>query len=95
MGAYILRRLLLIVPTLFGILLVNFVLVQFMPGGPIEQIIAELESQTSATDRITGGGGDGRRRRRASTAAPRACRPSSSPSSSASSASTSRPGSAS
>jgi microcin C transport system permease protein len=58
MGAYILRRLLLIVPTLFGILLVNFVLVQFMPGGPIEQVIAELESQTSATDRISGGGGD-------------------------------------
>ena len=58
MGAYILRRLLLIVPTLFGILLVNFILVQFMPGGPIEQVIAELESQTSATDRIS------RRRRR-------------------------------
>ena len=58
MGAYILRRLLLIVPTLFGILLVNFMLVQFMPGGPIEQVIAELESQTSATDRISGGGGD-------------------------------------
>ena len=58
MGAYILRRLLLIVPTLFGILLVNFILVQFMPGGPIEQVIAELESQTSATDRISGGGGD-------------------------------------
>ena len=49
---------LLIVPTLFGILLVNFLLVQFMPGGPIEQIIAELESQTSPTDRISGGGGD-------------------------------------
>jgi microcin C transport system permease protein len=58
MGAYILRRLLLIVPTLFGILLVNFILVQFMPGGPIEQVIAEIESQTSATDRISGGGGE-------------------------------------
>jgi microcin C transport system permease protein len=58
MAAYILRRLALIVPTLFGILLVNFLLVQFMPGGPIEQIIAELESQTSATDRISGGSGD-------------------------------------
>jgi microcin C transport system permease protein len=56
MGAYILRRVLLMVPTLFGILLVNFVLVQFMPGGPIEQIIAQLQDQTSATDRITGGG---------------------------------------
>lgn len=58
MGAYVLRRLLLIVPTLFGILLINFILVQFMPGGPIEQIISQLESQTSATDRISGGGGD-------------------------------------
>jgi microcin C transport system permease protein len=58
MAAYILRRLLLIVPTLFGILFVNFILVQFMPGGPVEQVIAELESQTSATDRITGAGGD-------------------------------------
>ncbi len=55
MGGYILRRLLLIVPTLFGILLINFVLTQFMPGGPIEQIIAKLEDQTSATDRISGG----------------------------------------
>jgi microcin C transport system permease protein len=58
MAAYILRRLALIVPTLFGILLVNFLLVQFMPGGPVEQVIAELESQTSPTDRISGGGGD-------------------------------------
>ena len=58
MAAYILRRLLLIVPTLLGILLVNFVLVQFMPGGPIEQIIARVEQQsTDATSRITGGGG--------------------------------------
>ncbi|MBP7001655.1 microcin C ABC transporter permease YejB [Amaricoccus sp.] len=58
MAAYVLRRLLLIVPTLFGILLVNFVLVQFMPGGPVEQVIARLESDTSATGRITGGGGE-------------------------------------
>lgn len=57
MGAYVLRRLLLIVPTLFGILLVNFVLVQFMPGGPIEQIIARVEDQAQdSTGRITGGG---------------------------------------
>lgn len=56
MAAYILRRLLLIVPTLVGILLVNFILVQFMPGGPVEQVIARLESDTSATGRITGGG---------------------------------------
>jgi microcin C transport system permease protein len=58
MSAYILRRLLLIVPTLFGILLINFILVQFMPGGPIEQIISQLEEETSALDRIAGGGAD-------------------------------------
>ena len=60
MGAYVLRRLLLIVPTLFGILLVNFVLVQFMPGGPIEQVHrpAAAGGQTRI-DRITGGGGGG------------------------------------
>lgn len=58
MAGYILRRLLLIVPTLIGILLVNFVLVQFMPGGPVEQVIARLESDTSATGRLTGGGGE-------------------------------------
>jgi microcin C transport system permease protein len=56
MGAYVLRRLILMVPTLLGILLVNFILVQFMPGGPIEQIVARLQDETSATDRITGGG---------------------------------------
>lgn len=57
MAAYLLRRLLLVVPTLFGILLVNFILIQFVPGGPIEQIVARLEGDASATDRITGGGG--------------------------------------
>ncbi len=59
MGAYILRRLLLIIPTLFGILLINFLLVQFMPGGPIEQIISQLEQESSALDRIAGGGDAG------------------------------------
>src|SRR5690554_4969059 len=58
MGAYLLRRLLLIVPTLFGILLVNFILTQFLPGGPVEQIIAQLEGEAAATGRITGGGGE-------------------------------------
>ncbi len=58
MGSYIARRILLMIPTLFGILLINFVLTQFMPGGPIEQIIAQLESDTSATSRISGGGSD-------------------------------------
>ena len=58
MAAYILRRLMLIVPTLLGILLINFILVQFMPGGPVEQIISQLENESSALDRITGGGSE-------------------------------------
>ena len=47
MLAYILRRMGLILPTLFGIMLINFALVQFVPGGPIEQILAQLERDTS------------------------------------------------
>ena len=58
MGAYILRRLLLVIPTLFGVMLVNFVLVQFVPGGPIEQIIANLEGQGDVFESISGGGGE-------------------------------------
>ncbi|MEO1328366.1 MAG: ABC transporter permease subunit [Pseudomonadota bacterium] len=59
MGPYILRRLLLIIPTLLGIMLVNFVVIQFAPGGPVEQVIAELnQADASATGRISGGGGD-------------------------------------
>ena len=45
MGAYILRRLALIIPTLLGIMIINFALVQFVPGGPIEQIIAQVQGQ--------------------------------------------------
>lgn len=43
MGAYILRRLLLIIPTLLGIMLINFTLAQFVPGGPVEQAIARAQ----------------------------------------------------
>ena len=43
MGAYIIRRLLLVFPTLLGILIINFTLVQFVPGGPVEQILAQLK----------------------------------------------------
>jgi len=46
------------IPTLLGIMIVNFVLVQFVPGGPIEQILSQLDQQTSATDRIAGGGSE-------------------------------------
>ncbi len=58
MGAYLLRRLLLIVPTLIGIMLVNFVLIQFVPGGPVQQIIAQLDSEADTLGRITGGGSE-------------------------------------
>jgi microcin C transport system permease protein len=59
MTAYIVRRILFMIPTMFGIMLVAFVVVQFAPGGPVEQVIAKLTgSDTSATSRISGGGGD-------------------------------------
>ena len=59
MGTYILRRLFLIIPTLIGIMVINFALIQFVPGGPIEQIIAQMEDGSAgATDRFTGGSGD-------------------------------------
>jgi microcin C transport system permease protein len=50
MFAYVLKRILLMVPTLFGVLLITFIVTQFVPGGPVEQYIAEA--------RRTGGGGD-------------------------------------
>ncbi len=60
MGAYILRRLALIVPTLIGIMLLNFVIVQAAPGGPVEQMIAEMEGHGgSALARASGGGSGG------------------------------------
>ncbi|MFN3613301.1 MAG: ABC transporter permease subunit, partial [Rubrimonas sp.] len=59
MGAYILRRLLLIAPTLLGIMIINFVVIQFAPGGPVEQVIAELtQTGAGATERFAGGGAD-------------------------------------
>ena len=59
MGAYILRRLLLMIPTLIGIMAVSFVVIQFAPGGPVEQVIARLQGDGGgAMDRISGGGGD-------------------------------------
>ncbi|MFQ6753418.1 microcin C ABC transporter permease YejB [Cereibacter sphaeroides] len=59
MGAYILRRLLLIVPTLFGIMVINFVLTQFVPGGPIEQVLARLDGQGDVFQTVAGGGDAG------------------------------------
>ena len=97
MTAYIVRRLLLIIPTLFAIMLINFLIIQTAPGGPVEQIIGDLTGQGAAiSERVTrGGGGEIARRRQsaaasraAATAAPRASIPSSSRSSRSSSAST-------
>ena len=57
MGAYILRRLLLMIPTLLGIMAISFAVIQFAPGGPVEQVIAKLTNQ-GGNDRLGGGGGD-------------------------------------
>ncbi|PKM42602.1 MAG: microcin ABC transporter permease [Gammaproteobacteria bacterium HGW-Gammaproteobacteria-1] len=45
MAAYILKRLLLMVPTLIGVLLITFIVIQFVPGGPVEQLVAQLKGQ--------------------------------------------------
>jgi microcin C transport system permease protein len=58
MIAYMIRRLLLMIPTLFGILLVSFAVVQFAPGGPVERVLAQLSgTDTGATSRISGSAG--------------------------------------
>ncbi len=58
MGAYILRRLLLIIPTLLGIMIINFTLTQFVPGGPIEQILAQMEGGGDVFEGIAGTGSE-------------------------------------
>ncbi|MFO1154159.1 MAG: microcin C ABC transporter permease YejB [Rhodospirillales bacterium] len=58
MGAYIVRRLLLIVPTLLAIMLINFLIIQTAPGGPVEQMIARVTGEGQAmTERVSRGGG--------------------------------------
>ncbi len=58
MTAYIFKRLLLMLPTLFGIMLISFVIIQFVPGGPVERMIAQLQGHgTEATARFGGGSG--------------------------------------
>ncbi len=57
MLAYIIRRLLLIIPTLFGIMVINFAVVQFSPGGPVEQAISQIQgTAVDATARVSGSG---------------------------------------
>jgi microcin C transport system permease protein len=59
MAAYVLRRLLLMIPTLFGIMAISFLIVQFAPGGPVERVIAQVTgTDVGATARVSGGGGD-------------------------------------
>ena len=58
-AAYLVRRLLLIIPTLLGIMIINFVIVQAAPGGPVEQMLAQIKGRAvEATARISGDGGD-------------------------------------
>lgn len=60
MAAYLLKRLLLVIPTMLGIMAISFIIVQFAPGGPIERVIAQLTGTgVNATERISGSGGDG------------------------------------
>jgi microcin C transport system permease protein len=54
LGAYILRRLLLVIPTLFGVMVINFALTQFVPGGPIEQVLARLEGEGDSIQNLGG-----------------------------------------
>jgi microcin C transport system permease protein len=59
LGAYILRRLLLVIPTLFGVMVINFALTQFVPGGPVEQVLARLEGGGDAIENLAGTEGGG------------------------------------
>ena len=58
MIAYILRRLLLMIPTMIGIMGISFIVIQFAPGGPVEQVIAQLSGQGDSADARLSGGGD-------------------------------------
>ncbi|MGO2133691.1 MAG: microcin C ABC transporter permease YejB [Halomonas sp.] len=59
MAAYVLRRLLMMIPTLLGILLLNFMIVQAAPGGPIDQMLARFEGMSSdSSTRLQSGGGE-------------------------------------
>src|SRR3954470_15345697 len=59
MAIYILRRILLMIPTIVGIMAVSFIVVQFAPGGPVEQVISQLQgTNVGATARVSGGGSD-------------------------------------
>jgi len=70
MAAYILRRLLLMVPTLFGIMVINFFVIQAAPGGPVEQVLAQIQgTAVDATERFTGSASGGETLQRPNTEA--------------------------
>ena len=54
MFAYILKRLLLMIPTLFGVMLITFVVTQFVPGGPVEQLVSQLEGKQGTGEASSG-----------------------------------------
>ena len=57
MFAYISKRLLLMIPTLFGVMLITFLVTQFVPGGPVEQLVSQLEGQSAQGEANTGARG--------------------------------------
>ena len=66
MGAYLIRRLLLVIPTLWAIITINFFIVQIAPGGPVEQAVAAIEFGQSGA--LPGAGSEGVRASHAQTA---------------------------
>ena len=63
MWSYIVKRMLLMIPTLFGILLITFVITQFVPGGPVEQMVAQLQGRDAGTGEGAASAGSGYRGR--------------------------------
>ena len=57
MWSYILKRLLLMIPTLFGVLLITFIVIQFVPGGPVEQMVSQLQGREAAGEGPTASSG--------------------------------------
>ena len=56
MWSYILKRLLLMIPTLFGIVTITFVVIQFVPGGPVEQMVSQLQGRNAGGEGPSAGG---------------------------------------
>ena len=79
MAAYIARRLLLMIPTILGILLISFVIVQFAPGGPVERVLAQLQGLDQSTSGRIGAGANDLGSSLQARAAIRVCQPPASP----------------